>query len=91
VKHILQRAGVKTAEDEVTVIRNPSSISDHCRAEILKKMSPLPPGRQSKWTSGKGVSVKIELLAQVISRLSWREKANPVKNQKNRQMKRIAN
>jgi hypothetical protein len=40
-----QTSGVKTAEDDVTDIRNPSIISDHCMAEILKEMSPLLVGR----------------------------------------------
>jgi len=42
---IPQPSGVKSAEDEVTAIHNPSVISDHYTAELLKEMSPLLVGR----------------------------------------------
>jgi hypothetical protein len=48
VMNIPQPTGVKTAEDEVTDIHNPSTNSDHFTAEILKEMSPLPGGRYSE-------------------------------------------
>jgi hypothetical protein len=38
-------SGVKTAEDEVTDIHNPSTTSDRYTAEIMKELSPLFDGR----------------------------------------------
>jgi hypothetical protein len=52
VSDVSQRAGFKTAEDEVSDIHNPSKISDHYTAEILKKsLHFLMAGlRQKRWS-----------------------------------------